>query len=102
MATAEQLRELRALAPDAEQDDEALGAVFDQYGTLDAALASLWDRRAAETANLVDISESGSSRKLSQVHATAVARAQLYAGRVAAATGGTTAGSTAVSRVMTR
>lgn len=70
MATVEQLQELRDLGPEVDENDAALGALIDDRG-LNGALAHLWAKRASETAHLVDVTESGSSRKMSLIHAQA-------------------------------
>ena len=77
MATPEELQELRDFSPPVETDDATLGALFDERG-LNGALAYLWDSHAAKTALLVDVTESGSSRKLSQATATATRMAAKY------------------------
>ena len=46
--------------------DQAIGVVIDAQGSVVTALAFFWEGRAAETAEFVDIEESGSSRKMSQ------------------------------------
>lgn len=63
-----QLRRLTGLAvDDATYTDEVLGTYIDNLGLLPAA-AVIWRERAASVAGLVDVTESGSSRKLSQLY----------------------------------
>lgn len=46
--------------------DDFLSELIDQYG-VDSAAGQIWEAKAASVARLVDISEGGSSRKMSQV-----------------------------------
>jgi hypothetical protein len=85
MATPDELQELRDFSPPTETDDATLGALLDERG-LNGALVYLWDAHASKTATLVDVSESGSSRKLSQASATANRMAAYYRGLLAAET----------------
>lgn len=73
-------------------DDEVISAFLDTFGAdtpgveleWDPILAEAWTRRAAETANLVSTSESGSSRSLDQVHKNALSMAKYYGDLVVA------------------
>lgn len=90
MATAAQLREVRELlGPDASAGgwaDDRVTSDLDS-GLHKYQIAEAWWRyRAASTANLVSISESGSSRDLRTIHTNALALADLYAKLYAAAT----------------
>lgn len=71
MATTDEISALRrAIAEPANVDpytDVYLGALIDLEGSTDKAAASVWTQKAASAASLVDMSESGSSRKLSQL-----------------------------------
>lgn len=77
MASSEELQALHDLGPETELNDAELGALFDVLG-MNATLARLWETRAAKTATLVDTSESGSSRKMSDIHRNALAYATRY------------------------
>lgn len=80
MAEATTVAELRALT-DATVDDYSnttLAAMLDSGLTLNAAAASIWRRKAATYAGLVDVSESGSSRSMSQLYKNAVAQATFF------------------------
>lgn len=46
--------------------DDFLSNLIDQYG-MDSAAGQVWEAKAASVAKLVDISEGGSQRKMSQV-----------------------------------
>jgi len=79
MAKVSELQELRDLGPSLDADDSVLGALIDQLG-VNGALAHLWAARAAATATLVDVTESGSSRKMSGIHNQAKSLADRYRG----------------------
>lgn len=69
-----------------EYSDSLLHAILLQNNAdLNAAAAQVWREKAAEYAHLVDVSESGSSRKMSQLYDRAVKQAELY--EVASGTG---------------
>lgn len=75
MATEDQIARLRRLTDLATDDevytDELLGGMIDDLG-LDAAVTALWREKAASYAGMVDITESGSTRRLSQLHEQAM------------------------------
>jgi hypothetical protein len=65
MATEAQLADLKRLIGDTEWTDEDLDALIDaQSGNIQAAAAIVWESQAAEYSQIVDITESGSSRKM--------------------------------------
>lgn len=82
MATPDQIAQLRILIgePDntAPWTDEFLGQLIDTAGTIDKAAQTFWRGKAAESAHLVDISEGGSSRKMSDVHKNYLAMAGTF------------------------
>lgn len=59
-------------------DEEMDVAITAADGNLRAAAAQIWDEKAAALAALVDTSESGSSRRMSQAHTNALAMATGY------------------------
>ncbi len=79
MATAEDVDLLKRLGSDAHTnyDDIALGVMIDNL-TINGAAAQLWRETATLTSHLVDVTESGSSRKMSSVHSNALAMAKYY------------------------
>lgn len=90
MATEVEIRVVREmLGPDAAAggwDSTRIGADLDA-GMHRYAIAEAWWRyRAAHTANLTSMSESGSSRQLREIHQNAVALADKYAALLAEAT----------------
>lgn len=97
MATPDQVATLRELAavPDdvPPYTDAQLEALIDASASLDAAAAEIWTRKAAKAAELVDISEGGSSRKMGDIYEQALAMASHYTER---ASGGTTGASRGV------
>lgn len=60
-----------------------LAANYNDDGTYDinTAAATVWEGKAASFANLVDVSESGSSRKMSGLYSNAVAMASYFRGK---------------------
>lgn len=88
MATAEQITTLRRMIDDpagADQiySDLSLSALIDQAeGDLDATAAELWQEKAASFSRLVDVSEAGSSRKMSDLYKNALTMAKHYQERV--------------------
>lgn len=89
MATAAEIEEVRrntGVATDAWSDVQ-LSTLIDSLGSLELAAASVWNAIAAESASLVDTAESGSSRKLGDVHKNAITMAKYYRD-LAASSGG--------------
>lgn len=85
MATVEDIATLRRITNEPGTDtytDEALSAYLDAAGSVDAAAAVIWEEKAARASNLVNVSESGSSRSLNQIYQNALDQAKFYAGRV--------------------
>lgn len=83
MADPGNIRVLRGLVgePDDENgwSDAKLGAALDAVdGALNGAARQVWLTKAAEAAALVDVSESGSSRSLSQIRSNAMEMAGYY------------------------
>ena len=83
MATVDQIAELRDLVAEPDDangwTDEKLGNLIDASDSLNAVASQIWSRKAAMYATLVDVSESGSSRKLSDLHKNALAMGAFYA-----------------------
>jgi hypothetical protein len=82
MADENQIAELRLLVGEPDDSngwtDEQLAAAIDVTGTLEGAAARVWSSKAATFSQLVDVSESGSSRKLSDLHKNALTMAERY------------------------
>lgn len=82
MATLEEIAELRRMigepGSDAPWDDAAVGVLIDASSSMNAAAMKAWEQKAASYASLVDISESGSSRRLSQLQEQALRMVTYY------------------------
>lgn len=84
MATEDEVNALRR-ATSLEANDETytyelLSAILDDLGTVAAAASSIWGERAAAYAGVVDTTESGSSRRLSQLHDQALKMQRFWSG----------------------
>lgn len=78
MATPAQIAQLRLLIGTTTLSDEELGEMIDAEGTIEGAAAAVWESKAASSAQLVNVSESGSSRSLSDVHKNALTMAKYW------------------------
>lgn len=76
MATADEIALLKEYAVDPlnsfPRDDTALSLVIDEEGSVNAAAARLWRGYAASLSGLVDVSESGSTRKMGSLYKNAM------------------------------
>lgn len=85
MADQEDIQEVQdMLGPDAEEngfDANRIEELLDAGRTASWIAASYWEKRYAATSNMIDISESGSSRGLSAVTRNAKDLAALYRSR---------------------
>jgi len=85
MASEEQIAILRRMTgemTDAEPFDDAyLATVIDAASSMDLAALAIWEQKAASSASMVDMTESGSSRRLSQVHDQNLKMVAYYRGR---------------------
>lgn len=81
MATPEQIAELRFNIKEPNNvepyTDEFLGAMIDAYG-VNTSTSKVWTGKAASVAHLMDISEGGSSRKMSDLHKNYLTIAAAY------------------------
>lgn len=84
MATEAQVAELRRKVSEPDQTtytDEALNALIDeQGGDINLVAAGIWEEKASQFTEMVDISEAGSSRKNSQLMKNATGMAAYYRG----------------------
>jgi hypothetical protein len=86
VATTEEVAELRRMIAEPSETtytDLALSALIDASNLYQAAV-SIWSQKASAYAGLVDITESGSSRKLSDLQKNALAMASFYKAQIAA------------------
>ena len=84
MATNEQIAALRRMVAEPGTEtylNTELSALIDEAGTLDKAATIIWGEKAAVAAELVNVSESGSSRSLQQIHSNALSMAKYYDSR---------------------
>lgn len=63
-------------------DRERVTALLDQGSSVNQLMSRFWNAKAAASATMVDISESGSSRSLSTIHENAVRMARYWDDRV--------------------
>jgi hypothetical protein len=91
MADADQIATLRRMTALADDDpvytDSLLGGMIDDLG-FEAAAAQVWREKAAVVAGLVDTTESGSSRNLSQLRKGYLEMASAINPQTPAETGG--------------
>lgn len=60
--------------------DAALSAIIDDAADLNSAALEVWEAKAAASASFVDTTESGSSRKMSQMNEQALKMVNYYRG----------------------
>jgi len=80
MATTDQISQLKLLIGDTELTDDQLATIIDSEADIQGAAAQAWQVTAAQYADLVNISEAGSSRSLGQLHQNALDMAKYYRG----------------------
>jgi hypothetical protein len=78
--------------------DELLSALIDEFG-FEKAAATIWHEKAASYATLVDTTESGSTRRLSQLHDHALKIAGSWSPPVEEETAGGTSFTVAIERM---
>ena len=82
MATAEEIAAFRLLISEEKDElpysDAILGARLDSAASNESLAAQIWREKAATFAGLVSVSESGSSRQLSDLHANALKMAEHF------------------------
>lgn len=81
MATAAEIADLRLKIKEPNNTepytDEFLSQMIDTY-TVRGASREIWQAKAASVAHLVDVSEGGSSRKMSDIHKNYLAIAKTF------------------------
>lgn len=82
MATAEEIAAFRLLINQpinaAPYTDEALSDRLDLASSVQSLASIIWSEMAASYASMVNVSESGSSRSLSDLHKNAIAMAKYF------------------------
>lgn len=90
MATAEQIAALRRLIAESDEStytDQVLSDLIDASdGNLNTVAYEVWTEKAAAAANLVDVTEGGSSRKMGELHEQALNMAEMFRNRALEAT----------------
>lgn len=77
-----QVRELLGPSSTDDWSNEDIQEKLDAQQTPEQIASAWWQLRASQTANLIDVSESGSSRQLSAIHKNALEMAKFYDGKV--------------------
>jgi len=80
VATPEQVAEVRenTAEPEAKRfEDSYIEELIDSQG-LNGASATIWRKKAASFAQLVDVEEAGSAHKFSQLHKNALAQVEVF------------------------
>lgn len=78
MATSDQVAEVRENTNEPTADpytDSEIGQLIDALGSVNLASAAIWSRKAASYVEVVDTTEAGASRKLSDLYDRAVKEA---------------------------
>ena len=82
MASPEDIAKLRLLIGEPDDSngwtDEKLADIIDASSSLNDAASKVWVSKAGTYSSLVDVSESGSSRKLSDMHRNALTMAEYF------------------------
>lgn len=102
MATNDELAKLRRMTDtppnDATYTDAVLAEIIDGSSSIESAAAQVWTEKAAAASGAVDMSESGSSRSLSQLQRNALAMAEKLAAASSSTSSGKFQGTVAVER----
>lgn len=100
MATPEELAQLKLIVGREILTDAEFSAVIDlNPGNMDAAAAQVWEIRAGRYHGLVNISESGSSRNMGDLHKNALAMAATYRAKLVPTDGVTSGGRAGTRRI---
>lgn len=99
MATDAQIAALKLVIGPTTLTDEQLSDIIDASKNMNEAASFVWQTKAAEYSTIVDVAESGSSRKMGDMfdHALAMAR---YHGGTDADTGPDAGGRTRIGRIV--
>lgn len=83
MATQTEITRLRELVMPTDLTDPELGQILDVSKNINEAASFIWQTKAAKYSTLVDVAESGSSRKMSDLFNNAMKMAQYHGGNSA-------------------
>jgi len=81
MATADDVAAFRLLIAEPDETtytDAELGGILDSAPSANSAAAAIWTQKAAAAAELVNVSESGSSRSLGDLQTKALNMAKVF------------------------
>lgn len=85
MATSEDVFQVRVNTNELGREDysdDILGGIIDSLGSVEAASAEVWDRKAAKFSELVNVSEAGASRSLSDLYKNALSMSDRWRARI--------------------
>lgn len=92
MATEAEVEALRLMVGEPEDEfpytNAALSTKIDEVGDLNLAAYNIWTEKASATAGLVNTSEGGSTRSMSDLHQNALRMAKHFSGMVSGGTSG--------------
>jgi hypothetical protein len=99
MATDAQIAALRLLVAPTDLTDVQLGEIFDASKDINEAASYIWQTKASQYSTIVDVAESGSSRKMGDLFNHALAMAKYFGGSDAD-TGPNAGGRTRIGRIV--
>lgn len=99
MATDAELAALKLVIGPTQLTDDQLKTIIDASKNLNEAASFVWQSKAAEYSTIVDVAESGSSRKMGDMFEHALKMAQ-YHGGTDADTGPDAGGRTRIGRIV--
>jgi Cdc6-like AAA superfamily ATPase len=99
MATDAQIAALKLLIAPTDLTDEQIGSIFDASKNINEAASFVWQSKAAQFSTIVDVAESGSSRKMGDMFDHALKLAQ-YHGGADSDTGPDAGGRTRIGRIV--
>lgn len=83
--TADQINLVRSNTNEPERDtysDDLIGGLVSSLGSVEAATADIWERKAAAYSELVNVSEAGASRSLGDLYKNATSMADRWRLRI--------------------
>lgn len=105
MATADEVVQLRSLVAEPDETtftDAELSDIFDGAASMNAAAADIWRRKAARSASLVNVAESGSSRSLGDLTKQALTMAEQFSALQEQESAGNNIGGVRINRIVRR
>ena len=80
MASQAEINRLRSLVEPTDLTDPELAAIFDASKNMNEAASAVWQTKAALYSTIVDVAESGSSRKMGDMFTHALKLAEYHGG----------------------